>query len=180
MVAAVGWNFPAERHFDFKLARIFCVLRRFIFGGDRDSQELWKPGLPRNTLCELWTNGVRVEKAVPFLRRQPPPQPPSPRVESASWFSGDPESERELVDASELRTVWKGGQESCNLERERGAPVNHPSSPCEEVEAGMASTRPRGNYLVYAEPKEMEFSEGDAVEWVQNHSYGAESQPDGL
>lgn len=107
-----------------------------------------------------------------------PPQPPSPRVESASWFSGDPESERELVDASELRTVWKGGQESCNLEREGGAPVK--IAPCEEVEAGMASTRPRGNYLVYAEPKEMEFSEGDAVEWVQNHSYGAESQPDGL
>ncbi|CAI5783036.1 Hypothetical predicted protein [Podarcis lilfordi] len=105
-------------------------------------------------------------------RRQALPQPPSPRAESASWFSGDPKWERELVDASELRTVQKGGQESCNLGRERGTPLNHPLSPREEVEAGMASTPPRGNDLVYAEPKEMEFSEVDAVEWLQNPGQG--------
>lgn len=115
----------------------------------------------------------------PSFGDNPPPNLQVPEWNPPPGFREiPPESERELVDASELRTVWKGGQESCNLEREGGAPVK--IAPCEEVEAGMASTRPRGNYLVYAEPKEMEFSEGDAVEWVQNHSYGAESQPDGL
>ncbi|CAI5787840.1 Hypothetical predicted protein [Podarcis lilfordi] len=94
-----------------------------------------------------------------------PPQALSPGAESASWFSEDPDSEGELVDASELSTVRRGRRESCIAERARGTPVTQPPSPREEVDA---STRPRGNYLVYTEPKEMDFSEGYDVEWMRD------------
>ncbi|XP_077780087.1 uncharacterized protein LOC144326894 [Podarcis muralis] len=95
-----------------------------------------------------------------------PMRTPSPSEKSASWFSDG--SQEELVDASIPETVRKGQQETCRVERGRDASEYQPLNPREEVQAEAASARPRENFPVYTESKEMDFSEGLDVEWTRD------------